>query len=135
MLQWESDQKVLQIQRGGVIAVILPQLGKNEWLWTALRAATKYCRVLWRMVKGAKRWYVQLVQTGLVPVKASVLTHRAPEGSVGGFDLGTASAGWCTHTEAGLEKLCPEIDDQQAAIRILQRQIGRQRRANAVMAG
>jgi hypothetical protein len=59
MLQWKSDQKVLQVQRGWVIPVILPELGKNEWLWEALQSVTKYCRALWRMVNRVKRWYMQ----------------------------------------------------------------------------
>lgn len=128
MLQWRRDEQVVQVEKGWRIPAIVPNLKKNEWLADALQAETKYCRIVWRKLNGVKRWYVQLVQEGLVPLKAKLLESLAPEGSEGGLDLGPGSVAWCTATEAGLEKLCPEIDRPQQAIRILQRQIDRQRR-------
>lgn len=128
MLQWRRDEQVLQMEKGWGIPAIVPNLKKNEWLADALQAETKYCRIVWRRLNGVKRWYVQLVQEGLVPLKARLLEKLAPEGSEGGLDLGPGSLAWCTEMEAGLEKLCPEIDRPEQEIRILQRQLDRQRR-------
>jgi putative transposase len=128
MLQWRLDEQVVQVEKGWRIPAIVPDLKKNEWLADALQAETKYCRIVWRKLNGVKRWYLQLVQQGLVPLKAKLLEKLAPEDAEGALDLGPSSLAWCTGAEAGLEKLCPEIDRPEQEIRILQRQIDRQRR-------
>lgn len=91
MLQWKPDAKVLQVQKGWAIAPILPKLDKDEWLWSALQQRTKYCRIVWRNIHGQQRWFVQLIQERAVPVKASLLAKLAPEGLVGGLDLGPSN--------------------------------------------
>ena len=63
-----------------------------------------------------------------MPLKARWLETRAPARSGGGLDFGPSSLAWCTETGAGLEKLRPEIDWPAQKIRVLQRQINRQRR-------
>src|SRR5690606_35063288 len=98
MLSWDGEAKVLRIQRGWHIPVILPSL-RNEWLWTALQARTKYCRVLWRMVGGTRRWFVQLVQEGVAPLRATVLARLAEAGSCGGLDMGSSRIAWATEKE------------------------------------
>lgn len=129
MLQWLPLEKVFQVERDWKIEVILPDLKKDEWMWTALQSKTKYCRIVWRRVGAIKRWYVQLIQTGLAPIKAKLLAKLAGEGTVGGIDLGPSTLAWCTPTDAGLKPLCPEIDRPEKQIRQLQRHIDRQRRA------
>lgn len=128
MLQWRSGEQAVQVEKGWRIPAIVADLKKNEWLADALQSNTKYCRIVWRKLNGVKRWYLQLVKEGLVPLKAALLEKMAPEHSKGGFDLGPGALAWCTDTEAGLEKLCPEIDRPEREIRLLQRQIDRQRR-------
>lgn len=128
MLQWKADKRVLQIEKGWQLNVVLPDLAKDEWLWSALEAPTKYCRVVWRNVRGERRWYVQLVQEGHTPLKASLLEKLASPDSVGGLDLGPSTLAWCTETSAGVVKLAAEVDRPAQLIRRLQRKIDRQRR-------
>jgi hypothetical protein len=130
MLRWNADTNVLQMERGWAIPVKVPDLRKDEWLAAALQAPTKYCRVMWRVVHGKKRWFVQLVQDGKTPIKASVLHRLAPEGTVGGVDIGPSNIAWVTDREAGLQRFAPEVDRPHREIRRLQRHIDRQRRSN-----
>jgi hypothetical protein len=130
MLQWKPEVSVLQVERGWMIPVRMPDLRKDEWLAAALQHRTKYCRVVWRNIDGHRKWFVQLVQDGKSPIKASVLSRLAPEGSVGGLDLGPSVVAWVTDTAAGVQRLAPEVERPHAAIRVLQRQVDRQRRAN-----
>jgi hypothetical protein len=129
MLQWKPELHVLQVEQGWHIPVALPDLGKDEWLWTALQARTKYCQVIWRYIRGERRWFVHLIQEGLSPLKASLLEKLASPDARGGFDLGPSNFAWCTTTDAGIIRLCAEIDRPHALLRRLQRHLDRQRRA------
>ena len=130
MLRWNADTGVVQVERGWAIPVRMPDLRKDEWLATALQARTKFCRLVWRVVRGEQRWFVQLVQDGKTPLKASVLKRLAPENTEGGLDIGPSVIGWVTDREAGLQRFAPEVDRPHAEIRRLQRHIDRQRRSN-----
>lgn len=129
MLQWKAEDRVLQIAKGWQIKAMLPDLNRDEWLWLALQCRTKYCRLLWKTIHGERRWFVQLIQEGLPPIKSKLLENRAAEGTVGGIDLGPGSLAWVSDTGAGLIKLTAAIDRPVRLIRRLQRQIDRQRRA------
>jgi len=52
---------------------------------SALERATQYSRIVWRNLKGASRWYVQLVQTGSSSDKFS---NQTVPGMVVGLDVG-----------------------------------------------
>lgn len=131
-LRWDGERGVLTIEAGFELAVAINplRLAKDEWLWTALQAPTKYCRLVWRMVGGQRRWFVQLIQDGAAPLKASLLARLAAPDTVGGLDVGPSTIAWVTSTEAGLLRFCAEVDRPHAQIRRLQRRIDRQRRAN-----
>lgn len=73
---------------GLVLPVKYPPKGKDLWLEQALESTTKFCRILWRNVKGKRRWYVQLAQTGLSPVKEANTTQAGCEV---GLDVGPSS--------------------------------------------
>lgn len=131
-LRWSEDDGCLYVNAQWAIRARLPDLRRDEWLWSALQAPTKYCRVLWRTVRGQRRWYVQLVQEGLAPLKATLaekLLH-VPVGATAGIDIGPSTLAWCTETDAGVLRFCAEVEAPQALIRRLQRQLDRQRRAN-----
>ena len=128
-IRWDAERCEVLVQDLR-LPVRLPDLRKDEWLASALQDKTKYCRLLWRQVSGTRRYYVQLVQEGLVPVKASVLARRAPAGSLGGLDVGPSTVAWVTDTAAGLVSFCEELNTPWQAIRRLQRHLDRQRRAN-----
>lgn len=129
-LSWKPDSYELQIEAGFRLQAILPDLKRDEWLASALMAPTKYCRLLWRNVRGQRQWSVQLIQQGLSPLKASVLERLAAEGTTGGLDIGPSTLAWCTNTDAGVFRFCAEVDRPHALIRRLQRHLDRQRRAN-----
>ena len=103
--------------------VRLPELKKDEWLAAALQAETKYCRLVWRQVGKNRRYYVQLVQKGLAPIKASLLARLAAEGTEGGLDIGPSNIAWATGTEAGLFRFCADVDSPQRLIGRLQRKL------------
>ena len=131
-LRWDAERGVLTVEKGFELHVDLPanRLAKDEWLWTALQTPTKYCRLVWRQVGGERRYFVQLVQKGKVPIKASLLTKLAAKDATGGLDLGPSTVAWITSEAAGLEQLCSSVDRNEAEIRRLQRHIDRQRRAS-----
>lgn len=112
------------------IPVVLPDLKQDEWLAFALQHKTKYCRLLWKNVHGEKRYHLQLSQEGVAPRKQSVAERLAPESTVGGIDIGPSSIAWVTDTAAGLTKFCPRVVSQQKRLRVLQRKLDHQRRAN-----
>ena len=131
-LRWSEDDGCVYMNAQWAIRAKLPDLRRDEWLWSALQAPTKYCRVLWRNVRGQRRWFVQLVQEGLTPLKATLaekLTH-VPEGAAAGIDIGPSTLAWRTENDAGVYRFCAEVDAPQALVRRLQRQVDRQRRAN-----
>ena len=129
MLRWDADARFLVISPTWGLEAKLPDLAKDEWLWSALQAPTKYCRLVWRDVGQARRYSVQLVQEGLAPMKASVLARLAEPAAIGGLDIGPSNLAWCTETDAGLIKFCAEVDAPLRLVRRLQRQTDRQRRA------
>jgi transposase len=130
MLRWIAKTCSFQVESGWCIRVKMPDPRKDEWLAAALQFKTKYCRIVWKIIRGKLRWFVQLVQDGQTPIKASVLHRLAPEGSVGGIDIGPSNIAWVTGDEAGLQRFAPEVDRPHDEIRRLQRHIDRQRRAN-----
>lgn len=130
MLRWDSDARFLVLNPKWGLEAKLPDLAKDEWLWSALQAPTKYCRILWRMVGDRRRYFVQLVQEGQAPMKASVLSRLAQPDTRGGLDIGPSTLAWCTDTDAGLIRFCAEVEQPQRLISRLSRQVDRQRRAN-----
>lgn len=130
-LVWDAQAQRLHLRPDWSIAVRLPDLKKDEWLCTALDAPTKYCRLTWRNVRGHKRWFVQLVQEGLAPIKASLLARLVdvPKDALMGLDIGPSSIAWVSETEAGLWRFCAEVQAPRKLVRCLQRQVDRQRRA------
>ena len=130
MLQWKPEAKALQVETGWQIPVVLPDLDKDEWFWAALQATTKYCRLVWRRIRGRKQWYLQLMQDGVAPMKASLLSRLAAEGSEGGLDIGPSTIAYATDTEAGVFRFCAEVERPHREVRRLQRHLDRQRRAN-----
>jgi hypothetical protein len=129
-LVWDPARQVLKLSKGWELPVAELDLKKDEWLAAALQSRTKYCRLIWRNLDGKRRFIVQLIQEGEAPVKASVLAKRAAAGSLGALDIGPSSYAWCTEDDAGLEQFCAGIERPQARIRVLQRKVDRQRRAN-----
>lgn len=127
-IRWDAEKSEVLFS-GLRLPAIMPDLKKDEWLAFSLQHKTKYCRLCWRNVNGMRRYFIQLIQEGDTPIKASVQERMAPVGTVGGFDLGPSNIAWVTDVEAGLVKFCAEVEVPQAHIRRLQRKVDRQRRA------
>jgi hypothetical protein len=120
---WKKDAGCVEF--GGLtIPAMLPSEKQDPYLHEALTRKTKYCRVLWRNVKGKRRWFVQLMQDGVAPAK-----HTAAEGSVVGIDVGPSTVAIVGDNSASLIKLCDTVIHPWKEIRRLQRAMDRSRRA------
>ena len=95
----------------------------NPWQVEALKAATKYCRILRRNIRGRDRWYLQLVQEGVTPLS------RETKRGVVGLDIGPSTIAAVGQTQAIFEKFCPTVMEPWKETRRLQRAMDRSRRA------
>lgn len=86
----------------------------------------KYCRIVRRTLNGVKRWYVQVALEGMPPVRKIY----APQSEVVGIDPGPSQIAIFNEHYAALKVVAPSINLQEKAVRRLQRQIDRARRAN-----
>jgi hypothetical protein len=111
---------------GLVMPVKYPKAGKDAWLEEALQAETKFCRLVWRLVKGVRRWYVQLAQSGLSPLKEKNSTQPGVEV---GLDVGPSTLAVVSERSTDLVNFCPTIEQPWSEIRTLQRAMDRSRRA------
>ena len=86
------------------LPALLPSQAQDPYLHKALRGRTKYCRVLWRNVNGARRWFVQLMQEGVAPVK-----HEQACGEIVGLDIGPSTIAVVGDHCASLVKFCETV--------------------------
>jgi len=91
-----------------------------------LAARVKYVRLVRRKIEGRNRFYVQLVCEGKPYQKAK---NYVGQGDVG-LDIGPSTIAAVGDEEAFLAQFCNELLPRQKEIRVLQRKIDRQRRAN-----
>jgi len=91
-----------------------------------LSSRVKYVRVVRRKIEGRNRFYVQLVCEGKPYQKEK---NQVGEGDVG-LDIGPSTIAAVGDEEAFLAQFCDELLPRQKEIRVLQRKIDRQRRAN-----
>ena len=85
---------------------------------------TKFARIVWRTVKGQRRWFVQLAQEGLAPLK-----YHSVDGAIVGLDVGPSTVAVYSEQGADLVPLAPEVQQPWAAARRIQRAMDRSRRA------
>jgi hypothetical protein len=97
---------------------------KDPWLERALTHRTKFARIVWREVKGRRRWFVQLAQEGFSPQKYDTVKDATV-----GLDVGPATLAVVSDRAAALVPLAPEVKYPWAATRRLQRALDRSRRA------
>jgi putative transposase len=81
----------------------LPAVIRDARQREALKARTKYCRIVRRRIRGRARWYVQLVQAGVSPAR------RAVGQGVVGLDIGPSTIAAVGETEAVFERFCPTV--------------------------
>lgn len=104
----------------------LPTAAQDPYAIEALKAKTKYCRLLWRMEKGRRRWFVQLVQQGDAPQKYEFLAS----GKVVGLDIGPSTIAVVADDAVALDRLAPGVVEPAAKQRRLRRALERSRRAS-----
>jgi len=106
------------------LPALLPSKTQDPYLHQALTGRTKYCRVLWRNVNGARRWFVQLMQEGVAPVK-----HAQACGEIVGLDIGPSTIAVVGDNSASLVKFCASVIQPWKETRRLQRAMDRSKRA------
>jgi len=84
----------------------------------------KYCRLVKRIFNQSNHFFVQLLLEGNPLQK-----FKAPDGVVG-LDIGPSTIAIVSDGQASLERFCDELTNNQKEIRLLQRKLDRQRRAN-----
>lgn len=110
---------------GLVLPARLPTQSQDAYLHEALKAKIKYCRIVWRIENGQRRWFVQLVQDGVAPAK---YIFHAP-GQVVGLDLGPSTIAVVGDDAVALEQFAPSVVQPWKETRRLQRALDRSRRA------
>lgn len=106
------------------LPALLPTKQQDPYLHQALTGRTKYCRVLWRNVNGSRRWFVQLMQEGLAPVK-----HEQACREIVGLDIGPSTIAVVGDNSASLVKFCDTVIQPWKESRRLQRAMDRSKRA------
>jgi hypothetical protein len=89
-----------------------------------LNSEIKFVRLIRRELNGKTRFFAQLVNVGK-PYKR----HSLGKGVVG-LDIGPSTVAVVSQDMAFLKQFCAELEDIQRDIRLLQRKVDRQRRAN-----
>jgi len=107
--------------RGLKLPAILDR--RDAWQVEALKARTKYYRIVRRQIGSHPRWYVQLVQEGQTPLR------RATREGVVGLDIGPSTIAAVGASEAIFEPFCPPVIHPWKEQRRLERAMDRSRRA------
>lgn len=111
--------------KGLVLRPLFDRKDKDGVQTFALQCRVKYVRLVWRQLRGRRRWYVQLVLEGRPKWK-----DKHPVGDeVLGLDVGPSIIAAVGETEALLEPFCPSVEFLAKKIRRIQRAMDRSRRA------
>lgn len=98
----------------------------NPVILHGLTSKVKYARLVWRELNGKRRWYMQLVNSG-VP-------YQKEKNSVGdgvvGLDLNISNIAFVGDFHAGLLPFAEGVPTFEQEVKALQRQMERSRRAN-----
>lgn len=124
-VRWHDDTKTVSWGKGFVLPVKMPSKAQDPYLHACLKSETKYCRIVWRMEKSKRRWFVQLVQDGVAPAKYEFLSS----GQVVGLDIGPSTVAIVGDDAVALEQFAPSVDQPWKQMRALQRAQDRSRRA------
>jgi putative transposase len=122
-IRWQLDTGCL-IWNKLTLPVRVPSKYQDPYVHAALAGATKYCRIVWRMEHGHKRWFVQLVQEGNAPDKYEFLS----DGQTVGLDIGPSTVAIVADEAVALERFVPSVNQPWKQMRLLQRAQDRSRR-------
>lgn len=113
----------------------IPVIIKSNDLYAqkAIQDKVKYCRIVRKFIRGEYKYYVQLIMTGMPPIKFNSETGEV-KNSVGtgvvGIDIGTRTIAFSSQYDVKLLELCPEVENIEHKKLLLQRKLDRQRRSN-----
>jgi putative transposase len=106
------------------LPALLAPAGKDDYQRESLCRPTKYCRIVWRVQDGKRRWYVQLMQEGLPPLRRAI-NH----GKEVGLDIGPSTIAIAGEQVGELAAFCPTVKQPWQKVRQIQRAMDRSRRA------
>ena len=104
----------------------------NPYEIMALEKKIKFCRIKRKFIKGAYKYYIQLILDGVRPAKIDKKTGEFKKNTQGdvGLDIGTQTLAISSNQEVKLIELAPSINNISRNIKQLQRYLDRSRRAN-----
>jgi transposase len=120
-IRWRTDH--VEWRGLNLKAVIPPD---DQVIAHGLACPVKFARIVRRKHEGRNRFVVQLINRGQPYRKEK---HKLGTGRVG-LDKGPSTIAVVGSQAAFLEPFCPEVKEDQAALRRAQRRLDRQRRAN-----
>ncbi|GET39366.1 transposase [Microseira wollei] len=98
----------------------------NPVIQHGLNSPIKYVRLLWRELNGKRRWYIQLVNSGLPYQKEK---NYVADGVIG-LDLNIANIAFVGDCKAGLLPFADKVPAYEREIKTLQRQMQRSQRCS-----
>lgn len=121
-LRWKDNQVIWKDLR--IVPVVDDE---NPVIQHGLASPVKYCRILYRILNGKRRWYVQLINQGEPYQKPK---NYVTSGVVG-IDLNVSTVAIVAEDYSELAPFCLQVEDQQKKIKALQRKMSRsQRKSN-----
>ncbi len=97
---------------------------KNPVIAHGLNSPIKYCRILWRIINGKRRWYVQLINEGLPYQKPQ---NYVSQGVIG-IDVNISNIAFVADDKAGLLPFAENVPTFEREIKALQRKMQRSQR-------
>lgn len=139
LIQYRVVKKFIDIHTNSIVwnKLNIPLIIKNNDLYTqkAIQDKIKYCRIVRKFIRGKYKYYVQLIMTGIPPIKCNIETGEIKNDvgtGVVGIDIGTRTIAFSSKHDVKLLELCPEVENIEHKKLILQRKLDRQRRSNNI---
>ena len=118
-VRWKDNQLVWGKSK------LLPIIDKdNPVIQHGLNSPVKYVRLLWRELNGKRRWYVQLINSGMPYQKEK---NYVADGVIG-LDLNISNIAFVGDNKAGLLPNACQVPTYEREIKALQRQMQRSQR-------
>ena len=118
-LRWKDNQVIWgKLQIKGIIDLT------NPVILHGLNSPVKYVRILWRILNGKRRWYVQLINEGLPFQKPQ---NYVKTGLVG-LDLNISNLAYVGNEQAGLLPFAEKVPAKTIIVSAIQRKMQRSQR-------
>jgi putative transposase len=98
----------------------------NPVIQHGLNSQVKYVRLLWRDLNGKRRWYAQLINSGMPYQKEK---NYVADGVIG-LDLNISNIAFVSDSKAGLLPFAEQVPTYEREIKALQRQMQRSQRCS-----